>query len=758
MAADDAVRDGEDDPTPFHVHNTMQGGSVGKLWQVGKLFLNAVPGRAAFAVPRTVTVEEALKDPYVLGVHQSIKAEGGLPAYVARAHDRELVGRLSVSPESNVMAVLVGKSCTGKSRAAFEAVRKCFPDWQLVAPPGAESLVALLDHGSIEPRTVIWLDDLRLRLRGEAGERAAEKLRLLLQRPGPVAVIGAMWPEFWHGIRSPAPGSDEDRRGQARALLNLAAPAIYVAEAFNSGELDEAERLAAESPPLAAALETRSATGRLTQSLAAGPELVTRYHIADSGARAVMTAALEAWRLGWTAPVPRGMLRAAAEAYASDDESLPETWFEAGLAYATEMVMDAVAPLTLVRVRPDGKETDGFLVADFLAQEIVPVMPACRGPKALWEAALAYTPYADSASLHQLASTAMQRGLYRYGARLYGAAAVRGNALATFSAFFLLYDIGEDQARWTSPRGRWLLRALGGAAVLAYGVFLALVFRTSDSVIGAAVFMMIMVVVPGGKWLRGRRARRVAMEEMHRDTEKAHVAELVAKMEDGDVAATLAMAARSGERGDFEFAIRCLRRLWREDLRDQPDEDPLRPRSTWYVTLAEWLTVVGEHAEAERLLRSALDPGFPRIAEDVTVFRAHCTAVLVRVCGEQGRVDDMTDLYESAVRVESWEWARFLAAVVTELSVEPPPSSPGDEEARLRAACARGTWLSMQKLMHHLRKTGSREELDRVRRFGLEPDGTTAAPWGQSVLSKREAAAVSRFKQQQRTPPRVGRQ
>lgn len=65
-----------------------------------------------------------------------------------------------------------GASCTGKTRTAFEAVRACLEDWQLVMPKNAEKLLALLDANSLNPRTVLWLDEAQNFLMGTDGEDA----------------------------------------------------------------------------------------------------------------------------------------------------------------------------------------------------------------------------------------------------------------------------------------------------------------------------------------------------------------------------------------------------------------------------------------------------------------------------------------------------------------------------------------------------------------------------------------------------------
>ncbi|MEW2526300.1 hypothetical protein [Streptomyces sp. NPDC047071] len=725
------------------VHNEIRGGTFGTSIQIGTLNGPLQLGRAAeqararAAVPAVVPVAQALRHPYLLGVHRPIKeAEGGLPAYVPRAHDRELTARLTTGDPP--VAVLVGKSCTGKSRAAYEAVRACYPTWHLAAPTGAESLLALLDSDTITPRTVLWLDNLNLHLLGEAGEQAAERLCHQLARPGPVAVIGTIWPTFWHSIRSTADG--ENRHAQVRALLRLAAPAIDVPDAFTPADLTRAETLAVSSAPLAAALDAHPDTGRLAQVLAAGPELVTRYHSADASTRAVLTAALEAWRLGWTTHLPHEMLRAAAAGYLPDGTALPDDSFDQAIAYATEPVLDAVAPLTRVRLTGD-PPTDGYAVADYLAQEITLAKPNCGGPRELWDSTLAHAHYADSASFQELITSAMQRGLYRYALRLCGAAASRGDALARVRALTVLGHIGEEQVERSTTRQKWLLRLIWGSPWLLYAVGFAAFSRRADlepgQLVGSAA---VFAAVLGELQYRTRADSRRRLAFMRRRSEVDHHRTAVARMRDGDVEATLDLALDYVDTADCGAALACLRRLEVHDFRDEPDDD--LPRSHWYPLFAELLSLTGQYDEAERLLRAALDPGFPLLRQDMTEFRVDCTGALLGVLAAQGRTQEMEEIRERALRELPREAGHDLAHIAATIAAGVTPTSGPATEDALRRACARGVRWSVLRLLHHLRRTGPAEEFDHVRRFGLEPGGATAAPWGREVLSPQETLAV----------------
>jgi hypothetical protein len=97
--------------------------------------------------------------PVRLGVHPVISG-GPPPAYTHRAHDHLLYAVLDPQIAANRLVVLRGGSSTGKSRAAYEAVRARLPSVPVLYPPTAAALDVLLDRG-IAGRSVLWLNELR---------------------------------------------------------------------------------------------------------------------------------------------------------------------------------------------------------------------------------------------------------------------------------------------------------------------------------------------------------------------------------------------------------------------------------------------------------------------------------------------------------------------------------------------------------------------------------------------------------------------
>ena len=160
----------------------------------------AGPGRAGAAGPRRHAGRPLAEvtDPFVLEVHRPVQPEDAppglpvLPPYVPREHDQVLgqVVRAAADGRSGI-AVLVGGSSTGKTRACWEALallRDQDPPWRLWHPiDPSRPDAALTELTGIGPRTVVWLNEAQFYLAtAEAGlgEKVAAGLRELLRDPG----------------------------------------------------------------------------------------------------------------------------------------------------------------------------------------------------------------------------------------------------------------------------------------------------------------------------------------------------------------------------------------------------------------------------------------------------------------------------------------------------------------------------------------------------------------------------------------------
>ena len=390
-------------------------------------------------------------DPFDLEVHRPVQPEDAppglpdLPPYVPREHDQVLgqVVAAAAGGRSGI-AVLVGGSSTGKTRACWEALdllQGQDPPWRLWHPIDPDT--ALAELPGIKPRTVVWLNEAQFYLdpaEAGLGERVAARLRDLLRDPGraPVLVLATVWPQFWATLTA-RPADGDDRHAQARELL--AGHDITVPAAFTPAQMSQLARASDARLALAA----RSARdGAVIQFLAGAPELVARYRNAQPVARALIDAAMDARRLGMGAGLPQAFLEAAAPGYLTDDQwdALGEDWLEQALADAAVPAKGVRGPLTPIRSRPASRAARHrgdqpaslaamagplYRLADYLDQHGRVHRADQIPPAEFWSAAAAHAAPADQAAL---GDAARDRGLYRDAAQLHKNAAAAGNLRA----------------------------------------------------------------------------------------------------------------------------------------------------------------------------------------------------------------------------------------------------------------------------------------------------------------------------------------
>ena len=98
--------------------------------------------------------------PYDVGVHPSLADVGDSPPYVERDCEADVENAI----RETGIAVVFGPPGAGKSRTAFEAVKRTAPDAAMVIPTGADGLAKVMQQARDLPLfaqpTVLWLDGL----------------------------------------------------------------------------------------------------------------------------------------------------------------------------------------------------------------------------------------------------------------------------------------------------------------------------------------------------------------------------------------------------------------------------------------------------------------------------------------------------------------------------------------------------------------------------------------------------------------------
>jgi TIR domain len=564
------------------------------------------PGEAGGAPPGGVRVSEA--DPRRLGVHAAISVLGvsdeAAPEYVPRDADAAEHGvraRVTTAARRGGLVLLVGGSSVGKTRCAAEAVKALLPDWWLVHPAGPGQVAALAAASS--PRTVVWLDELQRYLDGEHGLTGGV-MRTLLGAPHPAVIIGTLWPDRYTAYTTPPVSGGADPHAREREVLDLAA-VIRIGPEFSKAEQDRARAAAARDRRLRVALE--SAGYGLTQTLAAAPQLVARWEDARAASPygwAVLTAALDAARLGAAAPLTAEFLRAAAPGYCTSQQRAraPGNWFGQALAYATEELHGAAAALS-----PAGAgmgQIAGYTVADYLIQYATRERGFARVPASTWDAIVSHIH--DPADAARLAGSAEYRLLHRYAIPLYRHAANAGDENAALQLTNLLARRGDlDGLRARADAGD------GDAA-----------HRLADQLARRGDIDGLRARADAGD-----RSAEIQLADLlaERGDIDGAVQILRACADGGDRAAADRLAGLLAERGDIDGAAQILRA--RADggdraaadrlaglLAERGDIDGLRARAdagdrSAEIQLADLLAERGDIDGAAQILRARADGG-----------------------------------------------------------------------------------------------------------------------------------------------------
>jgi hypothetical protein len=539
-----------------------------RLWEAARQAPAGAAGREPAAPddrrPLGRLVRE-LVDPLDLEVHPAIDAgarAAGLPAmpqYIPRPHDQRLRDIMRRAEQSSCLIVLIGGSSSGKTRVLWEALQVLPAGWRLwhpIYPDRASAVLNAFEGGQIAPRTVLWLNEAQLYLDTPAdniaghdtpGERAAAALRELLRdvSRAPILVLATLWPEHWD-VLEPRPSLDlEDPHAQARELLAVAEQ-IRVREQFTDQEMAELRVAAARDPRLG--LAHQEADGKVTQFLAGAFELVARYQNAPSAASAVITAAMDALRLGYGSRLPEALLRDAAPGYLDDDvwQTLDDDWFTAALRYAGRPSRGIPGPLTRFRSRPGepAPVEPEYRLADYLDQHGRSIRRYHAPPESLWGAVARHAN--DNMELQRLASAASRSGRLRHAAALHLRAVEVGGCGAEMRLAALLERAGDVGAAES------LYRRAAAAGSRGALIRLTVLRELAGDHTGAEEFAQQALAygyVAGLQWLAAVREKAGDLAEAVRHYQR--LAEV------GDRDALVSLAVLRGNTGDANGAQRA---------------------------------------------------------------------------------------------------------------------------------------------------------------------------------------------------------
>lgn len=665
-----------------------------------------------------------------LGVHpaisRSLRHAGQdfvLPAYIPRRHDGELRSFLTTVADRGHTALVVirGQSCTGKTRTAFEAVRAALPGWHLMFPVSVGSLLAVLAADSVRPRTVLWLDEAQDFLSGAEGERAAAALRHRLDQPGPAVIVATLWPEYYRDLSGAPASGVPDTHSRARALL-AGAHRVDVPPAFSDRDLTMVRAQASSDPALAVAEKTGAPN--ITQILAAGPDLVDRYEhpTGPDGpyGQAVISAAMDAHRLGLTGAIPLTLLAAAAPGYLDRDQRAsadPDSWFAQALSYARTKVRD-VTPALLDIPRPTavGACPGVVRLADFLGHHGRTARRLVCPPEAFWDAAACHMDAAGD--LTRLAHSAQARLRYRHAERLYLHAYDAGDHSALGLLSLMLTEAG-DRHRAADIRGQ----SANAGDTFACELIALEWDRIGES--GQAEYFLQQAAEAGHPalwvslaWMRANIQDREGVERFVRKA--AYAGHSIAPGElggiwkqAGDYARAERLYRQAADAGELYY-LRDLARI-REELGDHEAADRLYQQAADsedpLATVARIQEIQEQSADpsaAERLAAWASDTG------DTGVL-----LVIARVRKASGDHAGAERLYQQAAHARD-PYALASLARIREESGDPS----GAERLAWRAADGGDA-----SALRDLAQTRDEPRWKQLLRYGLEPDGSISDPW-----------------------------
>ena len=347
--------------------------------------------------------------PRELGIHAAIitdDTQDDLPSYVRRDFADRLERIIANGAGAGCFVVLVGRSSTGKTRSLYEAVSNSVPDWWLVQPSKTQEIVDLCDPPP--EKTIVWLDEIHRFLGTEPPLTKAMVLTLV--RAGAI-VVGTLWPDEYTA-RKPLRRTDgPDTYADDRVLLDFA-EIVNVDDALSTTEQGIAVDVSQYDDRIRVALESTDAG--LTQVLAAGPDMVRWWqHAPNPYAKAIISAAADARRLGVDAPLSAELLKEAMVGYLTPAQRVtpPSSWLDSALPHATEKLHGAVSALTAVAGAEAGIVA-GYVAADYLAQHVRRIWRTECPPHSLWNALLSRMPPGDD--LRRLATSAQARMRYEY--------------------------------------------------------------------------------------------------------------------------------------------------------------------------------------------------------------------------------------------------------------------------------------------------------------------------------------------------------
>ncbi len=651
---------------------------------------------------------------------RTLDQEQDLPTFFARQKGPEIRNWLREARDNGGFLVLVGDSSVGKTRLLYEAARKELGEFAVLAPdPGDGDLVNKIAGASLLPaKLIVWLDELQRFLDGpyfttpESKPITCATVRLLLDAPTPVIIVGTLWPIYNDKLRGteldPATGQERPRHPNALDILTDRRLHGVSLETFSNGEREEAKLLKSQDPRLKEALADRDYG--VTEALAGAPQLMRRYEQATKEQEAVLNAAIDARRVGIQAMLSEDLLCEAARGYLSAVHA-DDTWFRKAM---DDLISPRRATAPLIRVpSADRRRWRGVTVADYLLQHLTQRRRSVPLPGVTWQALIDHTNHHDD--LVRLGRAAHNRLLYSCAESIYRRLSGAGDEHAAEELAELLARQGRaDELRALANAGDehaaqrldWLVELLARQGRTGEAIELQRIHPKADHE-HAAEELAELLARQGREELRVRQRRRAWV--------LLWLAELLAGQgRTGEAIEVLRLRAYADDGG----VLRQLPGLLAGQGRIEMVQVGVNP-DTWHAAkllaeeLPELLAGQGSAGKAIEVLRVRARAGDRGAAKQLA-------EELPELLAGQGSAGEAIKVLWDRTKAGDWWAAEQLAELLA--------GQGHAKEARkvLRTEVDAGTPTAAERLITMLAEQGETASAARMRRFGLNPDDPIA--------------------------------
>lgn len=339
-----------------------------------------------------------IDDPIRVGVHPAMPTPSGMdrsPPYIPREVDLKLDYALRAC---HGFILLVGDSTAGKTRAAFEAMRRNLSDFIMVQPDNYIAIDQAVEQALRESSAVIFLDDLERFLGYETGLTISMVDRLFVDSRRKMVLLATMRRQehIRYNMNEDDGRQPLDVLRAGREVLARTKP-IYMDRIWSSLDQSSARLWGGDDPRIIQAL-TKSGSFGVSEWLAAGPMLSTAWEDAWEAhprAAAIIAAAVDARRAGFHRPLTGVLLRDLHDYYLGEQggELLSPEPFDEALAWATT---PRIGKVSLLLSSPEG-----YVAFDYLVDQVTKRLR--RVPDRIWNILLDHSSSDDAVVIGQVA-------------------------------------------------------------------------------------------------------------------------------------------------------------------------------------------------------------------------------------------------------------------------------------------------------------------------------------------------------------------